>query len=103
MRADQQDPKPLRCAIYTRQSVQDGLESDFSTLDAQRESALAYISSQRAAGWVALPDRYDDAGYTGANTDRPALKRLMERGAKAWADVPDGAAWVDGLRGGDAD
>ena len=77
MRADLSTPKEFRCAIYTRQSVQDGLDSDFSTLDAQREAALAYITSQRAAGWVALPERYDDAGYTGANTDRPALKRLM--------------------------
>ena len=34
--------------------------------------------------------------------DEPALRRLMERGAKAWADVPDGGAWVDELRGGDA-
>ena len=34
--------------------------------------------------------------------DEPALRRLMERGAKAWADVPDGGAWVDELRGGEA-
>ena len=77
MRADLSTPKVFRCAIYTRQSVQDGVDLDFNTLDAQRESALAYISSQRDAGWVALPERYDDAGYTGANTDRPALNRLM--------------------------
>lgn len=34
--------------------------------------------------------------------DEQGLKRLMERGAKAWADVPDAGAWVDDLRGGDA-
>jgi hypothetical protein len=34
--------------------------------------------------------------------DEQGLKRLMERGAKAWADVPDAATWVDELRGGDA-
>lgn len=34
--------------------------------------------------------------------DEQGLKRLMERGAKAWADVPDAGAWVDELRGGDA-
>ena len=28
-------------------------------------------------GWEALPHRYDDGGFTGANTDRPALKRLL--------------------------
>jgi len=26
---------------------------------------------------VALPDRYDDGGYTGGNMDRPAVKRLL--------------------------
>ena len=43
----------------------------------QREIAEAYISSQRSDGWVPLPDRYDDGGYTGANTNRPALQRLL--------------------------
>ena len=35
--------------------------------------------------------------------DEQALSRLMSRGAKAWAEVPDGGAWVDELRGGDTD
>ena len=25
---------------------------------------------QKAEGWVCLPDRYDDGGYTGGNMDR---------------------------------
>lgn len=33
--------------------------------------------------------------------DELGLKRLMERGAKAWADVPEAGAWVDEWRGGD--
>ena len=37
----------------------------------------AFINSQRQEGWVALPQKYDDGGYTGANMDRPALKRLL--------------------------
>jgi site-specific DNA recombinase len=67
----------LRCAIYTRKSKEEGLEQDFNSLDAQREAGEAYISSQRQEGWVAMPDRYDDGGFTGANTDRPALQRLL--------------------------
>jgi DNA invertase Pin-like site-specific DNA recombinase len=67
----------MRCAIYTRKSTEEGLEQEFNSLDAQRESAEAYILSQREAGWIALPERYDDGGYTGANLDRPALRRLM--------------------------
>ncbi len=67
----------VRCAIYTRKSTEEGLEQDFNSLDAQRESAEAYIASQKAEGWVCLPDRYDDGGFTGGNMDRPAVQRLM--------------------------
>jgi site-specific DNA recombinase len=67
----------IRCAVYTRKSTEDGLEQEFNSLDAQRESGEAYIASQRSEGWIALPDRYDDGGFTGGNMERPALKRLM--------------------------
>ena len=67
----------VRCAIYTRKSTEEGLEQAFNSLDAQRESAEAYIASQKGEGWIALADRYDDGGFTGGNTDRPAFQRLM--------------------------
>ncbi|MBU4400776.1 MAG: recombinase family protein, partial [Planctomycetes bacterium] len=67
----------VRCAIYTRKSTEEGLEQEFNTLDAQRESGEAYIKSQAHEGWECLPDRYDDGGFTGGNMDRPAVKRLM--------------------------
>jgi site-specific DNA recombinase len=71
-------PRPaLRCAIYTRKSTEEGLDQDFNSLDAQRESAEAFIRSQANAGWTCLPERYDDGGFTGGNMDRPALKRLL--------------------------
>jgi site-specific DNA recombinase len=77
-------PKPetperptVRCAIYTRKSTSEGLEMDFNTLDAQREAAEYYIRAMKHEGWVALEARYDDGGFTGANTERPALKRLL--------------------------
>ena len=70
-------PKPVRCAIYTRKSTEEGLNQDFNSLDAQRDSAEAYIRSQVGEGWVSLPAQYDDGGYTGANMDRPALRRLL--------------------------
>jgi DNA invertase Pin-like site-specific DNA recombinase len=69
--------KVVRCAVYTRKSTEEGLEQAFNSLDAQREAGEAYIASQRAEGWVCLPDRYDDGGYTGGNMDRPALKQLL--------------------------
>src|SRR6266851_2397903 len=68
---------PVRCAIYTRKSTEEGLDQDFNSLDAQREAAEAYIRSQAHAGWTCLPERYDDGGYSGSNLDRPALQGLL--------------------------
>src|SRR5690554_6180685 len=70
-------PPTLRCAIYTRKSTEDGLEQEYNSLDAQRDAGEAYIASQKSEGWVCLPDRYDDGGFTGGNLERPALKRLL--------------------------
>jgi len=70
--------KKLHCAIYTRKSTNVGLEKDFTTLDAQRESAENYIKSQKSTGWTILREKYNDGGFTGANTERPALKRLLD-------------------------
>ena len=70
-------PTTVRCAIYTRKSTEEGLDKAFTSLDAQREAALAYIHSQQHAGWTALPKRYDDGGYSGGTMDRPALSQLL--------------------------
>jgi site-specific DNA recombinase len=67
----------MRCAIYTRKSTDENLDSDFNSLDAQRESAEAYVASMRGEGWTALPDRYDDGNFSGGTMDRPALRRLL--------------------------
>ncbi|MFA7254667.1 MAG: recombinase family protein [Candidatus Omnitrophota bacterium] len=72
------EKKQIRCAIYTRKSTSEGLEKDFTSLDAQRESAESYIQSQQHQGWKLLPEKYDDGGFTGATMDRPALQRLMD-------------------------
>ena len=70
-------PKILKCAIYTRKSSEEGLEQDFNSLHAQRESCEAYIKSQKHEGWMALPNLYDDGGYSGGSIERPALKKLL--------------------------
>ena len=59
-----------------RKSTHKGLEQEFNSLEAQRAACLAYI--QRQPGWTIINERYDDGGFTGANTDRPAFQRLME-------------------------
>ncbi|HEV2293855.1 MAG TPA: recombinase family protein [Tepidisphaeraceae bacterium] len=70
-------PKVIRCAIYTRKSTEEGLEQEFNSLDAQRESGEAYIAAQKHEGWTCIPDKYDDGGWSGGNMERPALKRLL--------------------------
>lgn len=70
--------KPVRCAIYSRVSTDHGLEQDFNSLDAQYEASQAYIKSQAHAGWSLIRAKYDDGGFSGGNTERPALQRLLE-------------------------
>lgn len=74
---------PLRCAIYTRKSTEEGLDQAFNSLDAQREACEAYAISQRHEGWQVLSTRYDDGGFSGGNLARPALQRLL-------ADINEG-------------
>jgi site-specific DNA recombinase len=78
LKAGTSDRRNLRCAIYARKSTEEGLTLPFNSLDAQRESAEAYILSQRHMGWTVLEHRYEDGGYSGANLERPALRALMD-------------------------
>lgn len=70
--------KTVRCAIYTRVSTDQGLDQEFNSLDAQYEASKAYTRSQSHAGWTQVRTRYDDGGFSGGNTDRPALQRLLD-------------------------
>ena len=70
-------PKRSRCAIYTRKSSEEGLDMEFNSLEAQREACEAYVASQKAEGWAAIRERYDDGGFSGGTLERPALKQLL--------------------------
>jgi len=54
-------------------SSDDGL----SSCQVQFELCASYVRAHRPVGWLLLPDRFDDGGYSGAITDRPALQRLL--------------------------
>ena len=81
------NPKPLRCAIYTRKSTEHNLDLAFNSLDAQREACEAYIKSQAHEGWRLLPERYDDGGLSGASLERPALQLLLTEVKEGRVDV----------------
>lgn len=70
--------KPVRCAIYTRKSSEEGLAQDFNSLDAQREACEAYIKSQMHEGWILVNKQYNDGGYSGGTMERPAFKELLK-------------------------
>jgi len=73
-----EQPRRLRCAIYTRKSSEEGLNQEYNSLDAQRDAGEAYIASQKHEGWMMVPEFYDDGGFSGGNLERPALKRLLD-------------------------
>ena len=66
---------PIRCAIYTRQSVEP--QTDLSSCQVQFDLCSAYVQSQRSRGYVVVEERFDDEGYSGTTLDRPALHRLL--------------------------
>ncbi len=74
-----------RC--YTRKSTDEGLDQAFNSLDAQRDACEAFVASQRAEGWVPVPDRYDDGGFSGGTLERPALRRLVADIGRGLVDV----------------
>ena len=61
-----------RCAIYTRVSTAEQADEGVS-LEMQRSRLEAYTT---ARGWSVF-QYYEDAGLSGATTDRPALGRMM--------------------------
>lgn len=70
-------PKRLRCAVYTRKSTEEGLDQEYTSIDAQRDAGAACIASRRAEGWIPVADDYDDGGFSGGTLERPALQRLI--------------------------
>jgi DNA invertase Pin-like site-specific DNA recombinase len=81
------EPTSKRVAIYCRKSTEEGLDSDFNSLDAQRACCQQYIASQASEGWLALPETFEDGGFSGSNTERPGLQRLLKEVEAGSIDV----------------
>ena len=66
-----------RAWAYVCQGEAGLADQRFNSLDAQYEASQAYIRSQAHAGWTLLRAKYDDGGFSGGDTDRPALQQLL--------------------------
>jgi DNA invertase Pin-like site-specific DNA recombinase len=66
--------KPTRCAIYTRVSTDQQAEKEFNSCEAQEARVRSFVASQEG---FQVSEVYTDAGYTGANIERPALQKLL--------------------------
>lgn len=84
---EQRKTPTRRCAIYTRKSSEEGLEQDFNSLHAQRESCESFIRSQQGEGWRLIKTHYDDGGVSGGTMERPALQSLLEDIRQKLVDV----------------
>ncbi len=72
------------CAIYTRVSTDMQTEKEFSSCEAQEEKIKSFIASQN--NWQVFKV-YSDAGYSGANINRPALQELFQDLKKEKIDI----------------
>ncbi len=68
-----------RCAIYARVSTDERLDQEFNSIDAQIEACRAFIQSQKSEGWEECQSPFIDPGFSGGNTNRPALMKLLGR------------------------
>lgn len=71
-------PRPLRCAVYARVSVEDGQDKQMPSIEVQTQACRAFIEAHRHENWLALDAVYADNGYSGGNLQRPALRRLLD-------------------------
>jgi len=63
-----------KCAIYTRVSTDNQAEVEFNSCQAQEEKIKSFINSQEN---LLVFKVYSDAGFTGANLERPALQEML--------------------------
>ncbi len=72
------------CAIYTRVSTDNQAEKEFSSCEAQEQKIRSFIASQN--NWQIFKI-YNDAGFSGATLERPALKQLLSDLKKEKIDI----------------
>ncbi|MCX5696813.1 MAG: recombinase family protein [Candidatus Omnitrophica bacterium] len=63
-----------KCAIYTRVSTDNQAEVEFNSCQAQEEKIKSFINSQEN---LLVFKVYSDAGFSGADLERPALQEML--------------------------
>jgi len=64
----------IKCALYTRISTDNQAEVEFNSCEAQEAKITSFIKSQENMEVFKV---YVDAGYSGANVNRPALNEML--------------------------
>ena len=83
----------VRCAVYARVSTDAQADKEFSSVEAQQQACETYVSLHREEGWIAVPEPYLDPGFTGSNTNRPGLQRLLSDIEAGEVDVAEVCRW----------
>ncbi len=68
-------PVPTICGLYTRVSTRNQADTEYSSLETQREKLEAYCKSQDQ---YVIYRVYEDAGFSADTMNRPALKELLQ-------------------------
>ena len=64
----------MKAAIYTRVSTDNQAEVEFNSCETQESKIRSFIASQNGFEVYKV---YSDQGYSGSNTERPALKEML--------------------------
>jgi site-specific DNA recombinase len=64
----------VKCAIYTRVSTDSQAEVEFNSCQAQEEKIKSFVKSQEN---FLVYKVYSDAGFSGANLERPQLQEML--------------------------
>lgn len=74
----------MKCAIYTRVSTDNQKEIEYNSCQSQQEKIKSFIKSQEN---LEVYKVYNDAGFSGANLNRPALSQLLADIQQGYIDI----------------
>jgi site-specific DNA recombinase len=64
----------IQCGLYTRVSTRNQLDTNYTSLDAQKDRLISFVKSRDNYEVYRV---YEDGGFTGENVDRPGLQEML--------------------------